>query len=283
MITWIVEQVSFPFVWKALLTSLFLCAAFAPLSVFVIQRRLSLAGDALAHGTLPGVFLAYVTFGLATLGLVIGGYMATLLIVGLSAAISWRSILGNDAVLGAIYVTFFSVGSLMVSSGSTALNLQEFLIGTPLGIRQEMLLFSGFVAAVSLAAMVFLYRPLTLQTQDPNFFSSLYPRGWWVSQGFMALFVLVLITSVNAFGTLLSIALAILPALAARCWLNSVPWIMALSFVLGVLACVGGMFLTLSVTFAPTGPTMVLLSSLIWLVSHLCGPYGLRYSLSSAA
>lgn len=283
MLEWIWDQLSFPFVWKGLLAAVLLSAAFAPLSIFVIQRRMSLAGDALAHGTLPGIFIAFTIFGLAPLALALGGFLASLCIVLLAAALSWRSLFRADAILGGIYITFFSVGGVMISSGSTALNLQEFLIGTPLGIRNQMLWFAAAVAAFSLAGMAFLYRPMTLQTQDPAFFSSLYRRGWWVNQLFMVLFVLVLITSVNIFGTLLSIALAILPPLAARCWSNSVLHIMGLSFLIGAVACFVGIIVTLIVTFAPTGPTMVLFAAGFWLVSYMIGPFGLRLSLHSSS
>lgn len=283
MVEWIIEQLSYPFVRKGLLAGIFLAAAFAPLSPFVIQRRLSLAGDALAHGTLPGVFIAFSLFGLGSFTLAIGGYIATLLIVAIAAALSWRSIIKSDALLGATYIIFFSIGGVMVSSGSTSLNLQEFLIGTPLGIRDEMLLLTGAMALVSVVTMFIIYRPLALQTQDPAFFASLYRNGWWVTQGFMVLFVLVLITSVNAFGTLLSISFAILPALAARAWANSMVSIMFASFIFGVLACVGGMVLTLNIEYAPTGPTMVLFAGAIWLVSYLLGPFGLRFTLNSSS
>ena len=279
MLEWIWDQLSFPFVWKGLLAALFLAAAFAPLSVFVVQRRLALAGDALAHGTLPGIFLAFAAFGLSPLALALGGFASSLLIVAITAALSWRTLFRTDSLLGGIYITFFSIGSVMVSTGSMALNLQDFLIGTPLGIQNQMLVLASAVALISGLGMVFLYRPLALQTQDPAFFASLYQQGWWVSQGFMILFVLVLITSVNTFGTLLSIALAILPPLAARCWLNTAPKIMLLSFGFGFTACLAGMFASLVVTFAPTSPTMVLFAAAIWLMSYLFGPFGVRLSV----
>ena len=278
MLNWIYDQLAFPFVWKGLLAAFFLSVAFAPLSLFVIQRRLSLAGEALAHGTLPGIWLAYVFFGLSPLALTIGGYLTALCVVAMGAALSWRTLLQSEAALGGIYITFFSIGGILVSRGSSALNLQDFLVGTPLGILDDMLYLTAGVAFVSVLTMSLLYRPLILQTQDPAFFASLYKRGWWVSQGFMIVFVLVLMTAVNAFGTLLAISLAILPPLAARCWVNVVSKIMILSFGLAFAACLAGMTASLLVTFLPTGPVMVLFMALIWLKSYLFGPFGLRLS-----
>ena len=279
MLDWIVEQLAFPFVRRGLLAAFFLSVAFAPISVFVIQRRLALAGDALAHGTLPGVFIAFAFFGISPFALAFGGYVAALMIVALAAALSWRSLFRGDALLGGVYIAFFSIGAFVVSTGSSALNLQDFLIGTPLGVRHQTLILTAGVAVLSVMGMGVLYRPLTLQTQDSAFFASLYRQGWWVSQGFMVVFVLVLISAVNAFGTLLAIALAILPPLAARCWLNSAIKIMALSFGFALIACIAGMFTSLIMTFAPTGPTMVLFSVGLWLVSYLFGPFGVRLSL----
>ena len=279
MLEWLVDQFSLQFVSNFLLAAFFLSLALAPLSIFVIQRRLSLAGEALAHGTLPGVWLAFIFYGLSPLALTLGGYGAALTLVALGAALSWRSLFRSDALLGGLYITFFSVGGILVSSNSTAINLQEFLVGTSLGVDTDMITLSLVVTLISLVIMGLIYRPLALQTQDPAFFISLYPHGWWVTQGFMAVFVLVLITAVNAFGTLMAIALAILPALAARCWINWVPGIMALSFLYSFIACVGGLLISLLVDFAPTGPTIVLVSAGIWGLSYLCAPYGLRQSL----
>ena len=49
----------FQFMRRALLGGLLLACSTAPLGVFLILRRMSLIGDAVAHGILPGAALGF--------------------------------------------------------------------------------------------------------------------------------------------------------------------------------------------------------------------------------
>lgn len=271
-----------PITARTIIGLVLLCAAFAPLSIFVVQRGLSLGGEALTHGMLPGLWLAFSISGSLSLGLVIGGYATAWLIVELASLLAWRSLFKYDAILGSVYIPFYALGVVLVSISPSGYDFLGFIKGTPLGISWGIVELCLYAALVSLPVMAFLRRPLTLQSQDPAFFSSLYRPGWVVTQAFMAVFVFAIVTAVVTYGILFAIALAIFPGLTARVWANSVGYIWLLSFVFGLIGFVGGFFVGLLLSDLATGPLMVLTAAALWLLSYLIGPYGLRRSLQSS-
>lgn len=93
----------FVFMRRALIGGLVLACSTAPLGVFLILRRMSLIGDAVAHGILPGAALGFWFAGLSLPALTIGGLGAGLSMAGLSAWITRRTGLREDASLAAIY------------------------------------------------------------------------------------------------------------------------------------------------------------------------------------
>lgn len=271
-----------PITARTIIGLVFLCAAFAPLSLFVVQRGLALGGEALTHGMLPGLWLAYAVSGSLSLGLVLGGYATAWLIVLLASLLAWRSLYKYDAILGSIYIPFYALGVLLVSISPSGYDFLDFIKGTPLGISWGIVELCLYAAFISVPLMLFLRRPLTLQSQDPAFFSSLYRPGWIITQAFMAVFVFAIVTAVVTYGVLFAIALAIFPGLTARAWANSVGRIWLLSFVFGLVGFVGGFFVGLVFSNLATGPLMVLTAAGVWLLSYLLGPYGLRRSLQSS-
>ncbi|WP_205886461.1 metal ABC transporter permease, partial [Metapseudomonas otitidis] len=68
----------FAFLQRALLGGVALACSAGPLGVFLMLRRMSLIGDAISHGVLPGAALAFWFFGLSLPALTFGGLVAGL-------------------------------------------------------------------------------------------------------------------------------------------------------------------------------------------------------------
>jgi zinc/manganese transport system permease protein len=89
---------------------------------------------------------------------------------------------------------------------------------------------------------------------------------------FLALVVVCVVSGFVALGTLMSVGLMMLPAIAARHWSNSLAGQVRAAV---VLAC-GASFLGLVASFnldVPAGPAIVLTAGLFWLLSLAGGPY----------
>ncbi|WP_456300168.1 metal ABC transporter permease [Roseococcus microcysteis] len=66
--------IEFGFLRRALVGCLALSLSAPPLGVFLMLRRMSLTGDVLAHGILPGVALGFLLAGLSVPAMALGGW-----------------------------------------------------------------------------------------------------------------------------------------------------------------------------------------------------------------
>src|SRR6201985_3980241 len=66
----------FAFMRRALVACLALSVAGSSIGVFLILRRMSLMGDALAHALLPGAALGFLLGGLSLPAMSLGGFLA---------------------------------------------------------------------------------------------------------------------------------------------------------------------------------------------------------------
>ena len=68
------------FMQRALAGVVLLSLSSCPVGVFLMLRRMSLAGDAMAHAILPGVAVGFLLYGLEILPMTIGGLVAGALV-----------------------------------------------------------------------------------------------------------------------------------------------------------------------------------------------------------
>ena len=68
--------VEFEFMRRALVGALALALAAGPIGVFLMLRRMSLTGDAMAHAILPGAAIGFLVSGLWLPALTLGGFVA---------------------------------------------------------------------------------------------------------------------------------------------------------------------------------------------------------------
>ncbi len=77
------------------------------------------------------------------------------------------------------------------------------------------------VATVTLPALALIWRPLVLESLDPGFMAATSGKGGLWHLVFLMLVVLCVVSGFVALGTLMSVGLMMLPAIAARHWSNS--------------------------------------------------------------
>ena len=114
MIAWFTDAFEPTFMQRALLGSLLLSLSACPVGVFLMLRRMSLAGDAMAHAILPGAAAGFVLFGLDLLPMTLGGLIAGLIVAILAGAVSRLTLQREDASLAAFYLISLALGVLLV-------------------------------------------------------------------------------------------------------------------------------------------------------------------------
>src|ERR1700761_8633882 len=94
----------FEFMRRALVGAIALALAGAPVGTFLMLRRMSLTGDAMAHAILPGAAVGFLVSGLELIPMTIGGIVAGLVVALLSGLVSRTTLLREDASLASFYL-----------------------------------------------------------------------------------------------------------------------------------------------------------------------------------
>ena len=270
------DMFGYAFMRRAFVVTTILSASVAPVGAFLVLRRLSLAGEAMAHAITPGVVIGFVTAGLSVMSLLFGGLIAGVGVAVLTAYLARNTILRSDASLASLYLIALAIGIFILSAAGSAVPLKSFLFGSILGVDDASLILVGGVATVTLVTFALILRPLIMSTCDPVFFESQVKRPWIVDQGFMFLLVLNLLAAFKTLGTLMAVGLMILPATAARYWSGTITAQLGLGFLFSLLSCWLGLTLSYVLPETPSGPAIVLVAGVIFVLSALFGPLGLR-------
>lgn len=261
----------FAFLQRALLGGVALACSAGPLGVFLMLRRMSLIGDAISHGVLPGAALAFWFFGLSLPALTFGGLVAGLGMAGLAAWITRRTGLREDASLAAIYPISLAGGVLLLGLAGRRIDLLHLLFGSALAVDGETLRSMLTVAGTSLALLALIYRPLLWDSFDPVFLRGVSRFGAPAYALFLALVVLNLVTGFHAIGALMVVGLMMLPAAAARFWSRRLPVLLLTAAGIGASCVWLGLLLSFHANL-PSGPCIVLLAGLAYLISVFVGP-----------
>ena len=260
----------FGFMRRALVACLALSLSGSALGVFLILRRMSLMGDALAHALLPGAALGFLLGGLSLPAMSLGGFLAGILTALVSGVIARFSAMREDASFAAAYLTALAAGVLIVSLRGSAVDLMNILFGAILGVDDTALVLVVGAATVTLAGLAAIYRPLVVECFNPGFLAAMGVKGALYHYLFMALAVLNMVAGFQALGTLMALGLILLPAVAASFWAREV-WSMTLvAAPLGFLSGAFGLLLSFHAGL-PSGPVIVLIASLFFVASLLLG------------
>lgn len=261
----------FMFMHRALVGGLMLACSTAPLGVFLILRRMSLIGDAVAHGILPGAALGFWLAGLSLPALTFGGLGAGLGMAGLAAWITRRTGLREDASLAAIYPISLASGVLILGIAGKRLDLLHLLFGSALAVDGPTLQGMSGVSLCTLIAMALIYKPLVLDTLDPLFLRTVSRLGPLAHGVFLTLVVLNLVIGFQAIGALMVVGLMMLPAAASRFWSRRLPMLIGVATTIGCLSVWIGLLLSFYYSL-PSGPSIVLVAGLGYLLSVVVGP-----------
>jgi zinc/manganese transport system permease protein len=263
----------FEFMRRALAGVIALALGGAPIGVFLMLRRMSLVGDAMAHAILPGAAIAFLLSGLNLLAMTLGGLVAGFLVALLAGVLARVTELKEDASLAAFYLTSLALGVAVVSIRGTNIDLLHVLFGNVLALDDPTLLVIAVNATVTMLVLAAIYRPLVLECVDPLFLRSVSRAGGPAHLIFLALVVINLVNGFHALGTLLAVGLMILPAGIARFWSREVTHMLAIA----VLSAVISGYLGLVISFAsrvPPGPAIILVAALLYAASVLFGGAG---------
>lgn len=226
-------------------TCAFLGVAAGPLGCVLLVRRTALMADALAHGLLPGVGLAWLLWGAGLSGLAIGGLVAGVATALAAALVARMTRLAEDAAFAAVLSTCFALGVLLVSATATPVDLLGLLFGRVVAIGSaELRLAAATSAAVVLFLGVF-HRSVLLECFDRGYHRAIGGASATTHVALLALVVLALVCALQAVGVVLALGFFVLPAATARLWTERWGAMLALAAAIAVAGALGGFLLSL--------------------------------------
>jgi manganese/zinc/iron transport system permease protein len=260
------------------LGSVMLAASTAVVGTFSFLRKKSLAGDAVAHAVLPGICLAFMLSGSKNPLWLIGGAFVTgwLSLVAIDFITS-RTRLKEDTAIGLVMSVFFGVGVLLLTGiqhqGNAAqTGLEGFLFGKAAALTgSDLWAFAGLSVVLLLTVVIF-FKELALVAFDEQLARAIGFPVRRLELLLTTLTVLAVVAGIQAVGVVLTAAMLVTPAAAARFWTDRLPLMVGLAAGLGAVSGVSGAFVSYLAPAMPTGPWIVLVASALAVGSFLFAP-----------
>ncbi len=244
---------------------------------FVFLKKQSLISDAMAHATLPGVCLMYMIFQVKSVPLFLIGAAITGLIATYAIQIIVNhSRIKSDAAIGTTLSVFFAFGIVLLTyisqnfSGNQS-GLDDFIFG------QAAALVSSDVRIITIGSFIIIvltalfFKEFKISIFDPQFAKGLGLPVRFFNGVLLALVIGIVVIGIQMVGVVLIAALLITPPLTARYWTENLGIMTILSGIFGALAGVLGTFISTIGEGLPTGPVIVLVASITFLLSLFFG------------
>jgi zinc/manganese transport system permease protein len=271
--TFIAPFTEFEFMRRALAGTIALALGAGPIGVFLMLRRMSLVGDAMAHAILPGAALGFLVSGLNLFAMTAGGLIAGCVVALLTGLVARMTELKEDAALATFYLLSLALGVTIVSIKGTNIDLLHVLFGSVLALDDQTLVLIAANATITLVVLALIYRPLVIECVDPGFLRSVSRTGGPAHLAFLALVVVNLVSGFHALGTLLAVGIMMLPAATGRFWSRDITLMILIAAGSGVVAGYAGLLISFH-TGVPSGPAIILVAGVLYVLSVLFGSVG---------
>ena len=249
---------------------------------FLLLRRMSLVGDAISHSVLPGIVIAYLMFRTLTgIPVFLGALIAGMLATALMEAIHRLSRIKQDAALGIVFSAFFALGVILIRGNEHAegvdLDVECILFGElgHVGLSLDAIPFriaqmAGLAALVA-ALIVAFYKELVITAFDPGLARSLGIRPTVAHYALIATVTAVIVASLEAVGSILVIAVLIVPGATASLLSTRLPVILWLTMLHSLLSAALG-FQLANLLNCRHGAALVVAGMILFVLAWLFSP-----------
>ncbi len=233
-------------------------AACASIGSLLVLRRMSLMGDAISHAVLPGLVLAFFFTGsLSSNTMLVGAFAIGLLTTWLIQALENLGGIAADSSMGVVFTTLFASGVVLLKvlfAGKVDLDVDCVLNGSLSTITLDTVELFGYhvpsvaimlftVLAINITVLVVLWKELRLCAFDAQFAATNGFRPGLLHYLIMALTAMTAVAAFQAVGTILVIAMLIVPAATAQLLTDRMNRYVILSVVIAVVMAICGVAL----------------------------------------
>lgn len=246
----------FSFMQKAIISGIAIAILCSVVGLFLVLRRYSLFGDAVAHSSFGGI----------AAGLLVGIYpLWTAYLVSLASALIITKIrqkfdISGEAAVAVLLSSGIAVGLILISlSGGFTTDIFSFLFGSILLVSTENTILILALTGSILIVILLLYRDLIYSTFNEE---QAKVSGIPVEKiNYLIVFIagITVVTSIQLVGILLISALFVIPNVTAIMYRRGFKQTVLVSISFAVFSVVAGIILSYIFDITPSGAIVLLL------------------------
>lgn len=254
-----------PFVVRAFLSAIVGGLVCGLLGVFLVLRKISLAGEGMAHSAFAGIAIGTL-LGITTHTAL---FIFCIIIGTLLAYLTNHKKIQSDASAGILFSATIALGVVILSrKDDMSGNTLKFLFGSILTISNYDLYWSCALMITTLLVTFFYRKELLYSSLDSEQSHIVGVKTNFTNYVFYLLLSLTIVITFNLVGTILMSSLLIIPATISLLFVKDAHQALLVSPLLGVIIAVLGLF-TSFLFNTPPGATVALVGVLAYLFSIL--------------
>ncbi len=226
----------------------------ALLGNYLVLRRMSMMGDAISHAVLPGLAIAFLISGSRdSLTMMVGAVLIGVVTAFLVEAVQKLSGLDRGASMGVIFTTLFALGLILIRQAADHVDLDPgcVLYGaielTPLDVYEwggleipRAAATNAAMLLVNLSFVLVFYKELKITSFDPAQATTIGINANGMHYALMTLVAATTIAAFESVGSILVIAMLIVPGAAAHLLTDRLSRMLAISLIIAGLSAVMG-------------------------------------------
>jgi manganese/iron transport system permease protein len=261
-IDFLLSPLAYDFFVRALVASTLVGVACAVIGSFVVLKGMSFIGDAVSHAAFPGIVIAY----MLGLPIILGGAVASIVTALGIGALTRRSGLRSDSIIGVLFAGMFALGVALFSSIPNYVgDLFHFLFGDVLGISVSDLLALSLLVLILLVVVRILWKELLFATFDPLGAGAAGLPVRRLDDLLLILIAVTIVISLQAVGIVLVVAMITTPAATAQMLVQRFGKMISTAALIGVVSAVAGLYLSYALDLA-SGAAIVLVETTLFLL-----------------
>ena len=244
--------------WIVLTGALTAMACAVP-GVFLLLNKQSMLGDAISHAVLPGLAIGFLVSGSRDpLPMFIGAVLAGLFTGVVSGVIERRGRVEAGASLGVVFCSLFALGLILIRLAADHVDLDPGCVlygALELAVidsatEPRIVWQSAAILILNLFLAGVFFKELQVVAFDPRFAKASGIPSGLIQQGLTVVTALTTVVAFESVGSILVIAMLIVPGASAMLLSRSVSGVLLWSLVVAISSAVLGHVLAISV--APT-------------------------------
>jgi zinc transport system permease protein len=262
---------TYSFLQNAVLGAVLASIACGIIGTIIIEKKLVMLSGGIAHTAFGGVGMGYFLKIEPIIGALLFAVASALGIAAIHRKIKTQT----DILIGLFWSIGMAAGILFIAfTPGYPPDMTSYLFGNILTVVKFDLLIMFALDAMILISVCYLFQQLKAYMFDTEFAAVLGIKVNLLENLLFILIAFTVVVLIRVVGIILVIALLTAPPAIARQLTHNIKWIMIYSSCLGVLFCLGGLWISYTLNIA-SGATIILLSGfsyvLVSALKKICG------------